>query len=90
LLLLICILVFLLFWFLAGVRIHRANRRSTLKNRRDVGLGEQDPSANPPVLDAILANDSPERFAANLKHRRCLFGRKNFHRKLLQSGDNHG
>jgi hypothetical protein len=59
LLLLICILVVLLFWFLACVRIHSSGHCSTLKNRRDVGFREKDSSANSPVLDAVIANDSP-------------------------------
>jgi hypothetical protein len=57
-LLLICIL-YLLFWFLACVRIHSSGHCSTLKNRRDVGFREQNASANSPVLDAIGANDTP-------------------------------
>jgi hypothetical protein len=56
--LLICIL-YLLFWFLGCVRIHGSGHCSTLKNRRDVGFREKDSSANPPVLDAVVANDSP-------------------------------
>jgi hypothetical protein len=56
--LLICIL-YLLFWFLGCVRIHGSGHCSTLKNRRDVGFREKDSSANSPVLDAVIANDSP-------------------------------
>jgi len=50
-----------------------------LQNRGDVGLGEQDSSANPPMLDAVMAHDSPERFGAYLEHLCCVFGGKNFH-----------
>jgi hypothetical protein len=50
-----------------------------LQNRGDVGLGEQDSSANSPVLNSIMAHDPPERFAADLEHGCCLFGRINFH-----------
>jgi hypothetical protein len=57
-LLIICIL-YLLFWFLACVRIHGSGHCATLKNRRDVGFREKDSSANSPVLDAVIANDSP-------------------------------
>jgi hypothetical protein len=52
-----CILC-LLFLF-ALVRIHSSGHCPTLKNRRDVGFREKDSSANSPVLDAIIANDSP-------------------------------
>jgi hypothetical protein len=58
-LLIICILVVLRFWFLGCVRIRGSGHRSTLKNRRDVGFREKDSSANSPVLDAVIANDSP-------------------------------
>jgi hypothetical protein len=85
-LLLICILVVLLFWFLACVRIHGSGHCSTLKNRRDVGFREKDSSANFPVLDAVIANDSPERLAADLEHRRRLFGRINFHQRGMATG----
>jgi hypothetical protein len=77
LLLIGCILC-LLFWFLACVRIHSSGHCSTLKNRCDVGLGEKDSSANSPVLDAIIANDSPERLGADLEHRCCGFGGVDF------------
>jgi hypothetical protein len=31
------------------------------------------------MLDAVMAHDPPERFAADLEHSCCLFGRINFH-----------
>jgi len=55
-LLLICILLFLCF---SCVWVHGSGCRSTLQNRGDVGLGEQDSSANSPMLDAVMAHDPP-------------------------------
>ncbi len=76
LLLFICIRC--LFWLFALVGIHGSGHCSTLKNRRNVGFREQNASANSPVLDAIGANDTPKRLAADLQHRGCLFGGINF------------
>jgi hypothetical protein len=80
-----CILC-LLFWFLACVRVHCSSHCSTLKNRRDVGLGEQNASANSPVLYAVMPDDPPKRLAADLEHRRRLFGRINFHQRGMATG----
>jgi hypothetical protein len=85
LLLLICILG-LLFLFSWCVGVHGSGHRSTLKNRRDVGFGEQNASANSPVLDAIGANDPTERLGADLEHLRCILGRKNFHEREMATG----
>jgi hypothetical protein len=82
-LLLICIL--LLFLCFSCVWIRRSGRRPTLKNRGDVGLGEQDSSANSPVLDAVIANDSPKRLGADLEHGCCGLGRINFHLEKIDS-----
>jgi len=71
-----------LFVCLLCVRIHSSGHCSTLKNRGDVGFREQNASANSSVLDAIIANDSPERLGADLKHRCCGLGRINFHSKI--------
>jgi hypothetical protein len=84
LLLFICIRC--LFWFSRCVGVHGSGHCSTLKNRGDVGFREQNASANSPVLDAIGANDTPKRLAADLQHRGCLFGRINFHQKGLATG----
>jgi hypothetical protein len=82
-LLLICIL--LLFLCFSCVWVHGSRRRPTLKNRGDIGLGEQDSSANPSVLDAVMAHDPPKRFAADLEHRGCLFGGVNFQNVEINS-----
>jgi hypothetical protein len=37
------------------------------------------------MLDAVMAHDSPERFAADLEHSCCLFGRINFHLEKIDS-----
>jgi hypothetical protein len=37
------------------------------------------------VLDAIMAHDPPKRFAADLKHRGCLFGGVNFQNVEIDS-----
>jgi hypothetical protein len=37
------------------------------------------------MLDAIMAHDPPERFAADLEHGCCLFGGKNFHLEKIDS-----
>jgi len=37
------------------------------------------------MLDAIMAHDSPERFAEDSEHSCCLFGRINFHLKKIDS-----
>jgi len=55
--------------------------QSAFQNRRNVGFGEQDPSANPSMLDSILSNDPSERLGANLKHRCRGFCGVNFHAK---------
>jgi hypothetical protein len=86
LLLIGCILYLRLFVCLLCVRIHGPGHRSTLKNRRDVGFREKDSSANSPVLDAVIADDTPERLAADLEHRRRLFGRVNFHQRGMATG----
>ena len=49
-------------------------------------FGEQNASANSPVLDAIGANDTTKRLAADLQHRGCLFGRINFHEREMATG----
>jgi hypothetical protein len=82
-LLLICVLW--LFACCSLIRVNRSGRRPTLKNRGDVGLGEQDSSANPSVLDAVMAHDPPKRFAADLEHRGCLFGGVNFQNVEINS-----
>jgi hypothetical protein len=82
-LLLICIL--LLFLCFSCVWVHRSGCRSTRQNRGDVGLGEQDSSANPPVLDAIMAHDPPERFGAYLEHLCWGLSGKNFHLEKIDS-----
>jgi hypothetical protein len=84
LLLLICILL-LLFLFSRCVWVHGSRRRPTLKNRGDVGLGEQDSSANSSVLDAVMAHDPPKRFSANLEHLCCIFGGVNFQNVEIDS-----
>jgi hypothetical protein len=82
-LLLICIL--LLFLCFSCVWIRRSGCRSTRQNRGDVGLGEQDSPANSPMLDAVMAHDSPERFGADLEHGCCGLGRINFHLEKTES-----
>jgi hypothetical protein len=77
LLLIGCILC-LLFLF-ALVRVDGSGHCSTLKNRGDVGFREQNASANSSVLDAVIANDSPERLGANLKHLCRILGGVDFH-----------
>jgi hypothetical protein len=84
LLLIGCILC-LLFLF-ALVRVNGSGHCSTLKNRRDVGFREQNASANSSVLDAVIANDSPERLGANLEHRCRIFGGVDFHRNSTAIG----
>jgi hypothetical protein len=37
------------------------------------------------VLDAVMAHDSPERFAADLEHGCCLFGGENFQSVKIDS-----
>jgi hypothetical protein len=71
----------LLFACYSLVWVHGSRRRPTLKNRGDIGLGEQDSSANPSVLDAVMAHDPPKRFGADLKHRGGGLCGVNFHLK---------
>jgi hypothetical protein len=80
LLLLICILG-LLFLFFRCVGVHGSGHRSTLKNRGNIGFGEQNASANSSVLDAVGANDPPKRLGAYLEHLRRVFGSEDFHER---------
>jgi hypothetical protein len=82
-LLLICVLW--LFACCSLIRVNRSRRRPTLKNRGDVGLGEQDSSANPSVLDAVMAHDPPKRLSANLEHRGCGLCGVNFQKVKIDS-----
>jgi hypothetical protein len=85
LLLLICILG-LLFLFFRCVWVNGSGHCATLKNRRDVGFGEQNASANSSVLDAIGANDPPKRLGADLEHLRRVFGGVDFHEREMATG----
>jgi len=49
--------IFVLLFFFSCVWIHRACHQPTLKNRCDVAVGEQNPSANPTVLDAVMSDN---------------------------------
>jgi hypothetical protein len=75
----------LLFACFSCVWVHGSRRRPTLKNRGDVGLGEQDSSANSPMLDAVMAHDPPKRLGADLEHLCCIFGGKNFQNMEIDS-----